>query len=683
MQHLGVICHQTGRFKAAAELMRKVITLRPSHAESYFNLGVAQQADGAFDEAIDSYRNAISLRPNYAEAHNNLGDALMSRGKLEEAISAFQAAVVLRPSYADACSNLGAALKHKGELEEAIAAYRQAIALRADFSEAHYNLGNALQDSGQLDEAIASYRRAIALRGDIPEAHNNLGNALKCNGQFDEAINACRAAISLRPNYAQAHSNLGAILQERGRLDEAVAACQAAIALHPTLPEARNNLGTALKDKGQLDAAIASYRQAIALQPGLAQAASNLVYILNFHPAYDACAIAEELRRWNQEYAEPLQSSIQAHPNGRDVHRPLRIGYLSPDFRDHVIGRNIMPLFSHCDHERSQVTCYSRVVSPDALTAQFKRHSDGWRNIVGVPDERVAAQIRDDRIDILVDLTMHLAGNRLLIFARKPAPLQVTFAGYPGSTGLRAIDYRLSDPYLDPPGADDSIYSEKTVRLPDSFWCYDPLDDNDLAVSALPALKNGFVTFGCLNNFCKINDRVLHLWAHVLRRAEDAHLLLLARAGSHQQHTLDVLRHDGIDLRRVEFVPPHPRRAYLELYHRIDVGLDTFPYNGHTTSLDSCWMGVPVVTLVGQTVVSRAGWSQLSNLGLTELAGNADEQFVQVAVELANDLTRLGRLRSTLRKRMEQSPLMDATKFAQSIEASYRQMWQSWCESVS
>jgi predicted O-linked N-acetylglucosamine transferase (SPINDLY family) len=269
--------------------------------------------------------------------------------------------------------------------------------------------------------------------------------------------------------------------------------------------------------------------------------------------------------------------------------------------------------------------------------------------------------------------------------------VQVTFAGYPGSTGLSAIDYRLSDPYLDQPGMDETIYSEKTIRLPDSFWCYDPLDCGDIPVSPLPALSlskglesaDGVITFGCLNNFCKINDGVLTLWAAVLRQVKGSRLLLRAQPGSHRQRTVDRLSQDGIDPGRIEFVGHLPRRRYLELYHRIDLGLDSFPYNGHSTSLDSFWMGVPVVTLVGQRAVARAGWCQLSNLKLTELAADTPEQFVRIAVELALDLPRLAALRSTLRQRMERSPLMDAPKFARSIEASYRQMWRAWCEAGS
>ncbi len=301
-----------------------------------------------------------------------------------------------------------------------------------------------------------------------------------------------------------------------------------------------------------------------------------------------------------------------------------------------------------------------------------------WRNIVGLSDEQIAKQIREDRIDILVDLALHMGKNRLLVFARKPAPIQATFAGYPGSTGLETIDYRLTDPYLDPPGLNDQFYSEKSFRLPHTFWCYDPLGAN-VAVNALPAHSHGHITFGCLSNFCKVNDPVLKLWAQVLKAVDRSRMVILAPEGSHRQRLLDLLQREEIAPDRIEFVTQRPRVPYLELYHRIDVGLDTLPYNGHSTSLDSFWMGVPVITLVGKTVVGRAGVSQLTNLGLTELIANTPQEYVRLAAELAGDLPRLAELRRTLRPRMQSSPLMDAAGFARDIEAAYRQMWRTWC----
>jgi predicted O-linked N-acetylglucosamine transferase (SPINDLY family) len=286
--------------------------------------------------------------------------------------------------------------------------------------------------------------------------------------------------------------------------------------------------------------------------------------------------------------------------------------------------------------------------------------------------------VRDDGIDVLVDLTLHLTGNRLLVFARQPAPVQVTFAGYPGTTGLSAIGYRLTDPYLDPPGLYDACYSETSIRLPDSFWCYDP-QDSDPAVGALPATQNDWLTFGCLNNSCKVTPHTLKLWARVLRSVDHSRLIMLAREGRHRQETLELLEAEGVSRDRIELVAPRPRAEYLRYYHRIDLGLDTIPYNGHTTSLDSLWMGVPVVTLTGPTVVGRAGLSQLMNVGLPELVASTPEQFVGIAVNLAGNSSRLGGLRATLRERMQSSPLMDAPRFARNLEAAFRETWQRWC----
>jgi len=577
------------------------------------------------------------------------------------------------------------ALQHHqaGRLHEAEKLYRQILAQQPEHFDAMYRLGVIAYQVRRTDVAVDLIRRAIALNPNSAAAHSNLGNALKDKGQLDEAIAAHRQAIVLNPALAEAHYNLGIALIDNGQLDEAMAAYRKAIALKPSYAAAHCNLGNVLRGNGNIEEAITAYRQAKVLDPGNVTIESNFLYTLHLHPAYDGRAIAEEHRRWNRQYAEPLRKFIPSHSNDRSSDRRLRIGYVSPDFRDHVVGRNLLPLFQQRDRRQFEITCYAQVSRPDSVTTQFQQNTDCWRNIVGIPDEQVAEQIRQDQIDLLVDLALHTEGNRLLVFARKPAPVQVTFAGYPGSTGLNTIDYRLSDPYLDPPGMDESIYSEQTVRLPHSFWCYDPLDCRDIPVNSLPALESGIVTLGCLNNFCKVNDGVLTLWAQVLRQVQGSRLLLLAKPGRHRQRTVDRLSREGIDPGMIEFVSPQARRPYLELYHRVDLGLDSFPYNGHTTSLDSFWMGVPVVTLVGQTAVSRAGWCQLSNLGLTELAGYTPEQFVRIAVELATDLPRLQGLRSTLRQRMEQSPLMDGSLFARNIEAAYRQMWHTWCQTVS
>ncbi|MEI8196353.1 MAG: hypothetical protein WCI73_10625, partial [Phycisphaerae bacterium] len=359
-------------------------------------------------------------------------------------------------------------------------------------------------------------------------------------------------------------------------------------------------------------------------------------------------------------------------------------GYVSADFWAHASAFFLLPLLAHHDPRQVEVFCYARVPRPDATTRRLQQHVDQWRSTVGMSEEQIARQIRADGIDILVDLKLHTADNQLLVFARKPAPVQVMWLGYPGSTGLRTMDYRLSDPYLDPPspsGSDEKVYSEETIRLPESFWCYDPLEGREVPINVLPALgRGGEITFGSLNNFCKINAGVLRVWAQVLRAVPSSRLMLLAPEGGARQRTLELLGREGVAAARVTLVTRRPRREYLELYHEMDVGLDTFPCNGHTTSLDSLWMGVPVVTLVGETAMGRAGLCQAMNLQLPELVAHTPEQYVQIARALAQDRPRLAELRATLRARMEASPLLDGPRFARHVEAAYRQMWRKWCE---
>lgn len=675
--------HQSGQQPEAEQLYRQILVLQPDHAGALHYLGVLAHQQGRNDVAIDLIRRAIALSPHLSEAHNNLGLALKEIGRVDDAVAAFRRALALRPNYPSAFCNLGIALQCQGQVSEAISAFGCAVALQPNYAEAYNNLGIALGEEMRMDEAITAYRRAISLRPRYAQAHNNLGNVLREGGRLDAAISAYRRAIAAEPQMAEAHFNLGNTLKDAKQLDESILAYKQAIALEPGSVEAYNNLAAALCDEGQLDAAFSAYRQAIALRPDSPQSHSNLACFLHFHPAIDAREIAEELRSWNRRHAEPLRALIRPHFNDASPGRRLRIGYVSPDFRDHTVGYNLLPLFRQHDRDTFEITCYAEVARPDAITSEFRQHADRWRDIVGRTDDQVASQVREDGIDILVDLTLHTANNRLLVFARKPAPVQVTFAAYPGSTGLATIDYRLSDPYLDPPGMDESVYSEKTIRLPDSFWCYDPHAEPQIPINALPALASGAATFGCLNSFYKINDRVLDSWAAVMRGAAGSRLVLLAPQGSHRNRTVDYMARAGIEPQRIEFVPRQPRQSYLQGYHRIDLGLDSFPYNGHTTSLDSFWMGVPVVTLMGQTVVSRAGFCLLSNLRMEELVARTPDQFVAIATALGKDLQRLQALRSTLRKRMEQSPLMDAPRFARNIEAAYRQMWRRWCEAAS
>ncbi len=657
---------------------RQAIAFKPDFAQAHNNLGGALVEKGQLDEGITAYRNAIRIMPDYAGAHYNLGIALQTKGMVDEAIGCYRQAIQLKPDYSEAHNNLGGVFRDLGRFDEAIACFRHAIRLKPDSAEPHSNLANALNDKGELDAAITSHRHAIRLKPDYAEAHNNLGSVLSTLGRFDEAIASFRQAISLKPNFAEAHNNLGSAMKDVGQPDEAIASYQEAIRLEPDYAETHSNLGSALTAIGRLDEAIASYHEAIRLRPHYAKLHSNLVLALHYHPGYDAAMIFQESRRWNQQHAEPLGKLIQPHTNDRNSGRRLRIGYVSPGFGDHPVGWFLLPLLANHDHQCVEVFAYAQVPAPDKMTRRLQTHTDAWRNLVGVSDAQAADLIRQDSIDVLVDLALHTANNRLPIFAHKPAPVQVTYLAYSGSSGLTTMDYRLSDSYMDPPGEDESVYSEQTVRLPETYWCYHPVVD--LPPRPPPSLDKGFITFGCLNNFSKVNEPLLTLWARVLLAAPTSRLLLHSYEGSHRQQVLEHLQREGVNSERVSFVGKTPLADYFNHYQSIDIALDTLPYGGGTTTCDTLWMGVPVVSLAGKTAVGRAGLSILSVVGAPELVARTPEQFIQIATDLAGDLPRLAELRRTLRSRMQESPLMDAPRFASNIEAAYRQMWRNWCQ---
>jgi protein O-GlcNAc transferase len=600
-------------------------------------------------------------------------------GRWQQAEAIYRSILAQEPDNAEVVHMLGVLAAQTGWLERAGELIGRAISLSPNAAAFHNSLGNVLRARGRLDDAIAAYRKAIQLKTDFADPHGNLGNALRDKGLLDEAILAFRKAIQLNPKYVEAHSNLGNALRDKGELDEAIAAYTMALRIDPQRAEVHNNLGNVLKDKGQLDDAISSYSQALRLRPTHSKAHSNLLFTLAYHPDYDAAAILKESQNWDRQHGLPLANQNKNYSNDQNPNRRLRIGYVSPDFREHCQSLFTIPLLSHHNHEAFEIFCYADVRLPDAITDRLRRFADFWRNMVGLNDQQLADMIRADQIDILIDLTMHMSSGRPLLFARKPAPIQIAWLAYPGTTGQSAIDYRLTDPYLDPPGVGDEFYREKSIRLPDTFWCYDPLT-TEPKPNALPAKAAGHITFGCLNNFCKVTAPTLSLWTKVLSAIPNSKMLVLASPGNHRQQMLNSLAKQKIDPARIEFVAFQPRRQYLEQYHCIDIGLDTIPYNGHTTSLDSFWMGVPVVTRIGRTIVGRAGWSQLCNLNLRELAAETDDGFVQIATNLAGDLDRLASLRSSLREQMESSPLMDGRRFAANIEMVYREIWNRWCQ---
>jgi protein O-GlcNAc transferase len=680
----------SGKTDDAIAAYRRAIELRPDFLDAHFRLGNTLAAAGRSDEAAASYRRVLQLNPTHIDAQNNLANTLLISGKIDQAIEIYRRVLGSRPDHFLAWNNLAAGLVITGEFTQGLDAARRAFAMLQDYAPLQRNLGDACAGLGRWPEAADHYRKILDLErlapadpGFAADARVKLAVAFKNLGRIDEAVNLLNEAIRLTSDNLQARDELANLYWQGGNMDQALSVCRQTVELFPNSTQAHNALGNVFMETGRLDEAIECYDKAIQLQPTNFIAHDHKVFTILFHPDFTSEKILEETQKWGARHAPPRP--IQPHTNDRDPHRSLKIGYVSADFRDHVVGRNMLPLFRHRDAKNFQAICYSGTGEFDRFNRQFRDLADAWRDVAHWPDEKLAAQIRADGIDILVDLSLHLGGNRLPAFAHKPAPVQVTFAGYPGTTGVSAIDYRLTDPYLDSDESSESAYTEKAVRLPNSFWCYDPVAmevDTAPDPGPPPLASAGQITFGCLNSFRKINPRVLELWAAVMNRIPKSRLLVLGPLGSHRAALIESLAKWGITPNRVGFIDRGSREDYLRAYRQIDIALDTVPYNGHTTSLDALWMGVPVVTLIGQTIAGRAGFSQASNLKLTELVAKTDEEFISIASALAENLPRLAELRSTLRPRMRASPLCDAVAWTRGIEAAYRQMWTAWTQIV-
>lgn len=670
--------HQAGRLAEAEALYREIVAAQPGHSGAWHLLGVIAHQVGNNQAAIDLITRAAALNPADAEILNNLGQAWERTKRFDAALSCYERAVTLRPDFAEAHNNLGNVRAARRELVGAIAAYRQALRLRPAYPKAHHNLGASLLETGEATAAAESFRAAIRLAPTWAAPHKGLGDALRKLGQVEPAIAAYEAGLAVTDGDPVLLNNLGLLLREADRLDEAITALENALARQPGFTDAELNLATMLRERGDLPRSLAHFRRALAQQPAPPAVHSNFLFNLHYDATTTARGLLEEHRHWGERFARPLRPSHRPHSQSPDPSRRLRIGYVSADFRQHPVGRNVHPLFAQHDHDAVEIYAYADVAEPDELSARLRQHVDHWREIGSMEDAELAAAIQRDKIDVLVDLSLHTPGNRLLAFARKPAPVAVTFAGYPGTTGLDAIDYRLTDPHLDPPGTRDHLYVERSFRLRDSFWCFDPIEDR---IAPRPARRNATaLTWGCLNNPIKITEPVFAAWAEILRATPDSRLRVLAHTRHHRARIARGMEQRGVSPQRIEFVAKQPRPAYLAEYHHCDVILDTFPYNGHSTACDALWMGVPVVSCVGETAVGRGGFSLLTNLGLAELAGAGAEAYIRIALELGVDDTRRAALQATLRERMATSPLMDAAGFARQIESAYREMWQSWCE---
>jgi len=682
--------HQAGNLHLAEQLYHKILHADPGHAEAHYLLGAALQIQGKLEEARVHYERALLLNPSYAEVHCNLGLVLHLQGELDQAEAHCREALRLHPGFPEAHNNLGTILLDQGNPAEAAECFQHALRHNATFAEAYNNLGNALERLDKVDEAIDCYRQALRLNPNFAETHTNLGIALARQDKLDEAIRCHQQALLLKPDYAEAYTNLGNVLASQDKLDEAIRCHRRALDLNPGVAQAHSNVGCALLRQGLVDQALASFRQALRLQPNLAAARSNLVACSNYDPHADPDSVFAEHCRWGQTMCDvrgamcdvKTATSDIAHRTSHIAHtdpeRRLRVGYVSPDLRQHALASYFEPVLAHHDPGQVDVFCYAEVPCPDGVTARLQSLAHGWRSTCRLTDVQLAELIRSDRIDILVDLAGHTAGNRLGVFAHKPAPVQCTWLGYMNTTGLTTVDYRLTDEVLDPPGQPVRD-TEELVRLQGGMCCFAAPADAP-AVGPLPALSRGYLTFGSLHNLFKLNEQVFDLWSDVLRALPGARLLVFRNTltATLQEHVRRQFTQRGIAKDRLDLRQGSGGSGYLGVYREIDVSLDAFPCTGGVTTCESLWMGVPVLSLCGVRPAGRNSAALLARVGLTDWAVESTQKYLAFAVQLPNDLDRLARLRTTLRDGTA-ATLCDAGRFTRGLEDAYRAMWRRWC----
>jgi len=680
LNNLGNLLQDSKQFAEAVRCYERTLVLQPNAAEVYNNLGNALAGDGKLPEAVAAYQRSLQLKPDYPEAHYNLANACKQQGVLALAIQHFREAIRLHPGFTEAHINLGAALAERSEHREAEACYRTAITLNPRIVEAHNNLGTALKEQGQLDAAEAAYREALRLQSDYLPALNNLGTIAKAHGDSLGAERCYRQALQLDPGFAEALVNLGGVLKDHGDLDEAERCCRQAIAIQPNSAVAYDNLGNTLMYLGQVDEALAAYERALAINPKSAGAHSNYLFAKQYQPGATIESLAEAHSRWNDLFAAPLRSTWRPHTNSRDPDRVLRVGFVSPDLSHHPIGYLLVRVLEQLDRTQLATYCYSTRPQVDDQSTRIARACNAWRDVATFTDESLAELIRSDEIDILFDLSGHTAGNRLAMFARKPAPVQVSWMGYVGPTGVEAIEYLIADRSL---VSDELVgrYREQVIRLPVTSCCYEtPVAAP--AVGPLPAIDRGYVTFASFNNPAKINSAVIDTWATILQRVPTARMLMKFRGMDSQKlnerYRKQFAEH-GVRGDRIEFQGVSPFAAMLEQYNTVDIALDPFPYNGGTTTMLALLMGVPVVTIAGETIAARQSCACLSAIGVQETTAGSLTEYVEIAVALANDLPRLGELRRSLRPRFGQSPLGDAARLADDLTMELRRVWRQWC----
>ncbi|KAJ8493405.1 hypothetical protein OPV22_015126 [Ensete ventricosum] len=661
------------------------------YAPAYYNLGVVYSEMMQYDLALSCYEKAVVERPLYAEAYCNMGVIYKNRGDLEAAIACYERCLTVSPNFeiaknnmAIALTDLGTKVKLEGDINQGVAYYKKALYYNWHYADAMYNLGVAYGEMLKFDMAIVFYELALHFNPHCAEACNNLGVIYKDRDNLDKAVECYQMALSIKPNFSQSLNNLGVVFTVQGKMDAAASMIEKAIIANPTYAEAYNNLGVLYRDVGNISLAIEAYERCLQIDPDSRNAGQNRLLAMNYIDEGLDDKLFEAHREWGRRFMN-IYPQYTSWDNPKDMERPLVVGYVSPDYFTHSVSYFIEAPLSHHNYANYKVVVYSAVVKADAKTLKFKdrvlKKGGLWRDIYGVDERKVASMVRDDKIDILVELTGHTANNKLGMMACRPAPIQVTWIGYPNTTGLPTIDYRMTDGLVDPPNTRQK-HVEELVRLPECFLCYTPSPEAG-PVSPTPALSNGFITFGSFNNLAKITPNVLRVWATILCAVPNSRLVVKCKpfcCDSVRQRFLSTLEQMGLESLSVDLLPLILfNHDHMQAYSLMDISLDTFPYAGTTTTCESLYMGVPCVTMAGSVHAHNVGVSLLTKVGLGRLVAKTEEEYVKLALQLASDVSALGELRMTLRELMSKSPVCDGAKFTRGLESTYRNMWHRYC----
>ncbi len=670
-----------GDLAGALAHCQAVVDATSGHGEAWHLGSVILHGLGRLDEALRWIDQAVALDPASAPIQLHRALMLRKKGDADAARSAFEAVLEREPKNSDAHYFLGLMAYDRNDGAGAVDHFRQALLQSPDLADAHTRLGSLLDGAGQPNEARRHFQKAAMLLPEDAGAQFNLGEVNRHLGRNTEAIAAFQRAVALDPSFSAALHNLGTLLRLEWRIQEALAVFEQAERLKLD-PPTMNNHARLLKDLGLLEGALSRFGQAVQLEPGSMLMRSNYIYALHFSDAISDEALAEAHRAWSAVHeapAIPLASTPARNPGKR-----LRVGFVSPNFHRHSCAFFLEPLLSHYDHGSLEIIAYASVGIEDAVTDRLRGLVDQWRDVKDMEDRQLAELIRQDGVDVLVDLAGHTAGNRLGAFVFKPAPLQATWLGYPNTTGLVRMDLRFSDDWADPVGS-TTWHSERVARLPDGFLCYQPAREAP-EVAETPMERRGYPTFGCFNALAKLSDATLRLWADILRRLPEARLYLKTWAfGDESAKALVVERlvESGLPMDRVLLSSwVEADGDHLGLYSQIDIALDPFPYNGTTTTCEAMWMGVPVIALKGKRHSARVGSSLLNQVGLPELIASNESEYVEMAVALGGNCEYLKKLRGGLRARMARSPLCDGPAFAKKFEAALRSAWVECCEMV-